>query len=91
VLGSLIDPLGIFRNSVLVQNDDRDEAALSASRKLVEVAAELYPGVTVEPQEVVPVLVRKVWERRENIPVATRRLVSKVLEQTMQRLARPRI
>merc|ERR1740130_32746 len=41
VLGTLIDPLGIFRNSPLVRNDARDESALAAARKLATIASEL--------------------------------------------------
>ena len=43
MLGTLIDPLGIFRSSPLVRNDERDRKALKAARRLAELAAERVP------------------------------------------------
>jgi lipopolysaccharide biosynthesis regulator YciM len=37
VLGTLVDPLGIFANSDLVKLDETDKRALDASQRLVEI------------------------------------------------------
>ena len=41
LLGALIDPLGLFRTSRLVTNNERDREALAAARKLAAIGAEL--------------------------------------------------
>lgn len=41
VLGRIVDPLGLFRHSALITNDERDRAALQAAAKLSALAAEL--------------------------------------------------
>ena len=43
-LGSLIDPLGLFRGSPLVEVDAKDREALSAAAKLADLASELLPA-----------------------------------------------
>jgi hypothetical protein len=41
LLGTIVDPLGIFRQSALINNDDRDRAALAAAEKLAALATEI--------------------------------------------------
>ncbi len=96
LLGALVDPLGLFRNSPLVRNDQRDEAALAATRKLATIASELLAtdgSGTITPadaQQLAPILARKVWARRDALPVVSRRLLAKLIEQTEQRLGASR-
>mmetsp|Transcript_87803 Transcript_87803/g.151529 ORF Transcript_87803/g.151529 Transcript_87803/m.151529 type:complete len:859 (+) Transcript_87803:1-2577(+) len=42
-LGTLVDPLGLFRGSPLIQTDARDRKALDAASKLASIASELIP------------------------------------------------
>jgi len=44
VLGTVLDPLGVFRGSPLVQNDERDRAALAAAAELAASKALGTPG-----------------------------------------------
>lgn len=88
LLGAMVDPLGLFRNSPLVRNDARDESALAAARKLATIASELLAteGAAAEPSELAPILARKVWARRDALPAVSRKLLVKVVEQTEARL-----
>jgi len=94
LLGALVDPFGIFRNSPLVRNDARDESALAAARKLATIASELLAtdgsgpnAITpADARQLAPILARKVWARRDALPVVSRRLLVKVVEQTEARL-----
>jgi len=96
LLGALVDPLGLFRSSPLVQNDQRDKDALAAARKLSTIASELLaadgsgPLTPAHAQQLAPILARKVWARRDALPVVSRRLFAKLLQQTESRLGAPR-
>ena len=92
-LGFVVDPLGLFRESPLVINDARDEAALEAARKLAINAAELFPRAEgdappapADSQELVRTIGRKLWERRDRLSTLSRRLTLKLLDQTTSRL-----
>jgi len=91
-LGLLVDPLGLFRTSPLVVNDARDKAALQAARQLAANAAELLPNAAslsaADAQELARRIIRKLWQRREQLPVLSRRLAIKLLDQTTERLDR---
>ena len=93
LLGALVDPFGIFRNSPLVRNDARDESALAAARKLATIASELIaadggsgPITPADARQLQQVLARKVWAKREALPAVSRKLLVKVVEQTEARL-----
>ena len=57
MLGTLVDPLGIFANSDLVKLDETDKRALAASQRLVEILQK-QPSVDaavlrdMQPQEI---------------------------------------
>ena len=96
-LGALVDPLGLFRGSPLVENDERDREALSAATKLAELASELLGNAGADDgappllsQEELrrfnTLLLRKTWERRDDLQVVTRRFAAKLLDDTAQRL-----
>jgi len=42
--GLVLDPLGLFRGSPLIENDERDAQALAAATKLAALADELLPA-----------------------------------------------
>ena len=94
LLGTLVDPFGLFRGSPLVENRESDEAALAAAAKLSEIGLSLLPSreaqetSTAEAIEIAQMLVGKVWERRDNIPAASRLFTVKLLDQLMFRLER---
>jgi predicted unusual protein kinase regulating ubiquinone biosynthesis (AarF/ABC1/UbiB family) len=96
-LGALVDPLGIFRGSALVTNDARDKAALEAARRLAALAPELLgavadegggaSGVTPPDQQLLATaLLRKAWQRREDLQQVFLRLALEATDQTVARL-----
>jgi len=94
LLGIALDPLGLFRDSPLVLNDERDEASLAAARKLVQTVAELVPSSggaeALDAREFATVLSRKVWQRRDQLRTLSGRLALKLLDQLSVRLERTR-
>jgi hypothetical protein len=92
LLGTLVDPLGVFRQSALVNNDARDRAALDAARQLADFATELLGatggGAPSEEQQrlLVRALVRQAWERRDALPDVTRRVAVEALDQAAGRM-----
>ncbi|KAH8063587.1 hypothetical protein JL722_2768 [Aureococcus anophagefferens] len=75
VLGSLVDPLGLFRGSKLVTEDDRDAAALDAAAKLAALASELLGdggGDPADQRALASALASRLWARR-GTSVVTRR------------------
>jgi aarF domain-containing kinase len=105
-LGLLLDPLGLFRNSPLVENDERDRQALAAAAKLAELADELLPsGLNVGGagggdasvssllsdealRELAQKLVSKLFRRRDDLQLVTRRFTAKLFDQTAERVQR---
>ena len=94
-LGALVDPLGLFRQSALVTNDARDEAALRAAARLSAVAEELLAEGTategrepqLDPQVVSRALAAKAWQRRDDLQEVSRRIAVEALDQGATRLA----
>lgn len=94
VLGTLVDPLGIFAESDLVALDRTDKRALAATQSLVELlqeqtAVDASALQSLKPQEVreVALLVsRKLWTRRRELALTTNRLAVVALLQTLDRL-----
>jgi predicted unusual protein kinase regulating ubiquinone biosynthesis (AarF/ABC1/UbiB family) len=96
VLGTLVDPLGLFRRSTLTQVDERDRAALDAAAQLAAIARDLVGpdeggaggagGGLLDQQQLVRTLASKALERREDVWRATRRLAVEALDQTSERL-----
>jgi len=94
VLGTLVDPLGIFANSDLVKLDETDKRALAASQRLVEIlqkqpsvdAAVLRDMQPQEIREVATIVARKLWENRRTLALASNRLAVVALLQTLDRL-----
>ena len=49
LLGTLVDPLGLFRASALINNGERDRAALAAAERLATLATELLQEASSAP------------------------------------------
>ena len=96
-LGALADPLGIFRGSPLIETDATDREALKAASKLTELATELSSSGAdapllsqAEQQQFNRILLRKLWEKRAELQLVSRRLAATLLDQTVQRVLTPR-
>jgi len=100
LLGLVVDPFGIFRNSRIIENNDRDRKALEAAGRLVEMAASMVgtapaSGLTpdgrsaanAEAAALARALVRKAWDRRQSIPAIGRLFLLEALDQTYHRLS----
>jgi len=94
VLGTLVDPLGIFANSDLVALDKTDMRALAASQTLVEILQKqtsietngLQSMKPEEMREVAQVVTRKLWSNRRRLALTSNRLAVVSLLQTLDRL-----
>jgi hypothetical protein len=99
VLGTIIDPLGVWRTSPLVRMNEKDEATVETTRKLAALIAKqveksknpLFDLSTLSREEslaLASILGRKVWERRNGVVQTTSRFAQKALELTAQKLER---
>jgi hypothetical protein len=96
VLGALIDPLGLFQTSPLVNACETDEKTVETTRKLVTLlrnqmtssgdAVDLSDLRSDELVELSSILTRKVWERRAALVKTGNRFATKLLELTAFRL-----
>ena len=97
----LIDFLGLFRGSKLFESDDVDREALAAAGRLAELASELTAsggggdaGEDSKPpllsqdelRELNRILLRKTWERRDDLQLVSRRFAATLLDQTASRV-----
>ena len=96
VLGTLIDPLGLFRTSALVNNDERDLMAIDAVATLAPRATALLTegggsGATPsddELRQLAQALAVKAWARRDDLQAVSRRVAVEALDQAATRVAR---
>ncbi|KAL3940454.1 MAG: hypothetical protein SGBAC_005013 [Bacillariaceae sp.] len=98
VLGAIVDPLGLFQSSPIVNTDDRDKKTVETTQKLVELlqrqaSASSGTGLVdfsdLQQDEIVElsaILARKVWSRRVSFLRTGNRFATKLLEQTAGRL-----
>eukprot|EP00977_Amphora_coffeiformis_P003262 scaffold609_cov170-Amphora_coffeaeformis.AAC.16 len=97
VLGTLIDPLGLFRTSPLIRSSDIDEKTIETTRKLVELAQkqlEESPNPAFDLSDLsreerialASILIRKGWERRGGILQTSNRFLRQLLSLTAERL-----
>jgi len=97
VLGTLVDPFGLFRTSPLIRSSDIDEKTIETTRKLVELAQRqlresLNPAFDLtdlsreERIALASILTRKGWERRSGIFQTSNRLLRQLLVLTADRL-----
>jgi hypothetical protein len=96
VLGTLVDPLGLFRTSPLVRMNELDEKTLEMTRKLLTLMQDqlvadnnLLDLSKLERDEVLQlssILVSKVWDRRLGLVKSGNRFANKLLKLTADKL-----
>lgn len=96
LLGTIVDPLGLFESSPLVNSCDQDERTVETTRKLVsllnsqlassEGETDLSDLKRDELLELATILGRKVWDRRLALFRTGSRFATKLLEVTANRL-----
>jgi predicted unusual protein kinase regulating ubiquinone biosynthesis (AarF/ABC1/UbiB family) len=96
VLGTIVDPLGLFRTSSLVNACDRDEQTVETTRKLIGLVRNQLSATNggvdlsdLKREEVIElsaILGRKIWERRVGLLRTGNRFATKLLELTAVRL-----
>lgn len=97
LLGTLVDPLGIFRTSPLVQATELDEKTLETTRKLLALAQkqiehspnpafDLSDLTREEGLALASIISRKVWERRGSIFQTSNRFLRQLLVLTAEQL-----
>jgi len=97
VLGTLVDPIGLFRTSPVVRMNSLDEETIESTRNLITLLgkqAESNGGTAfdassfsgAEIQQLASTLVRKVWDRRSGILKTGNRLAMKILQLTADKL-----
>jgi len=98
LLGTIVDPLGLFQSSLLVNTCDSDQKTVETTKKLVTLlqtqASSSNENALVdlsdlqqdEIVELSAILARKVWSRRTSFLKTGSRFATKLLEQTASRL-----
>lgn len=96
LLGSIVDPFGLFESSPLVNSNELDEKTVETTRKLVALlnkqlsasdeGLDLSNLKRDEILELATILGRKVWDRRVGLFRTGSRFATKLLEVTAQRL-----
>lgn len=96
VLGSLVDPLGVFRTSPIVKVNELDERTVETTRNLIQLLttnnAGSDSGVDIsslsntEIIEISSIVARKLFERRSGLAKASNRLAMQLLQLTADRL-----
>eukprot|EP00531_Pseudo-nitzschia_arenysensis_P000798 CAMPEP_0116142814 /NCGR_PEP_ID=MMETSP0329-20121206/15109_1 /TAXON_ID=697910 /ORGANISM="Pseudo-nitzschia arenysensis, Strain B593" /LENGTH=920 /DNA_ID=CAMNT_0003638075 /DNA_START=232 /DNA_END=2995 /DNA_ORIENTATION=+ len=98
VLGTLVDPLGLFQTSPLVNKNDQDDKIVKTTEDLVEVLRKIQSnndmtiGVDIQSlsnEELVAfsrILSTKLWERRSAFVKSSNRFVNQMLQLTATRL-----
>jgi len=95
VLGSVLDPFGVFKSSGLVTTDADDERVIKATADLAQILSKLsnQPGVALpttlsqrEFQQVANSVGRKVFERRDGLRATSSRFAAALLRQSLRRL-----
>ena len=96
VLGTLVDPLGLFRTSPLVAMNDFDQKTVETTRRLIALTQNQLAGrndmldlSTLKREEIIQlssILVRKVWDRRRGLLKTGNRFATMLLQLTANRL-----
>mmetsp|Transcript_2474 Transcript_2474/g.5296 ORF Transcript_2474/g.5296 Transcript_2474/m.5296 type:complete len:920 (+) Transcript_2474:140-2899(+) len=96
VLGSLVDPLGIFRTSPIVRVNELDERTVETTRNLIQLLAttnsnsadtvDISMLSNAEIVEITSVISRKLFERRSGVLKTSNRLAMQLLQLTADRL-----
>uniref|UniRef100_A0A7S2RKI7 ABC1 atypical kinase-like domain-containing protein n=1 Tax=Eucampia antarctica TaxID=49252 RepID=A0A7S2RKI7_9STRA len=100
VLGTLVDPLGLFRTSPIVRMNELDEKTVETTRNLLKLfqdnlqqsnTNESFDASSLSRQELTELsttLVSKVWSRRSGILKTSSRLANQLLKLTADKLER---
>ena len=97
VLGSIVDPLGIFRTSPVVRANELDERTVETTRNLLQLLTTTTSGPSAldpstlsnaEVVEISSIIVRKLWEKRSGVLATSNRLAMQLLQLTANRLER---
>ena len=97
LLGTLVDPLGLFRTSPLVRTSDQDTKTIETTRKLIGLvqrqleespnpAFDLSDLSREEGLALASILTRKIWERRGGVFQTGNRFMRQLLVLTAERL-----
>ena len=94
VLGTLVDPLGLFRTSPIVRMNELDERTIENTRQIITLlgqqegndAIDLSNLSSSEIQELTGKLVNKLWAKRTGIVKTGSRLATSLLELTADKL-----
>ena len=101
VLGTIVDPLGLFQTSPLVNTNDQDQKIVQTTQDLVEVirkiqskneGGDMMNGVDIQSlnsEELLAfsrILSTKLWERRSAFISTSNRFVNQMLQLTATRL-----
>ena len=97
VLGSMVDPLGLWRTSPLVRPNDLDEKTMETTQKLMALVQkqlqetknpvfDLSNLTAQESTELVSILVRKIWSRRLGVLQTGGRFAKTLLQLTAEKL-----
>lgn len=95
VLGTLVDPLGLWRTSPLVRMNELDERTVETTRKLLVLLQQQLESnnqldlSTLTREEIVDlssILVQKVWDRRLGVLKTGNRLAMKLMQLTADKL-----
>jgi hypothetical protein len=97
VLGTIVDPLGLFRSSPVIRLNSLDKETIESTRKLInllgkEASEKGSPMFDVsnfsgsDIQQLSTKLVQKLWARRNGIFKTGNRLATKLLELTADKL-----
>lgn len=102
VLGTLVDPLGLFQTSPLVNTNDQDEKAVKTTQDLVEVLRKIQSKnegsdttngsidlQSLNNEEILAfsrILSTKLWDRRSAFVRSSNRFVNQMLQLTATRL-----
>ena len=96
LLGSVIDPLGLFKGSRIADVDDYDTKTLEATSSLVNVINQNLKNANIDvggvtPQQankIIQLLSQKLWQRRFQLVNLGGNFLSVFLKQTADRLER---
>lgn len=97
ILGSALDPLGLFRTSPLVRTNELDEQTVETTRKLITLVRDqiqktnnpIFDVSTFTREETIQLsraLVRKVWNRRTGVVQTGNRFARTLLQLTAEKL-----
>lgn len=95
VLGSIVDPLGIFRTSPIVRVNELDERTVETTRNLIQLLTttgssasnvDISTLTNAEIIEISSIIAQKLFERRSGVVQTGNRLAMQLLQLTADRL-----